>query len=72
LNGPPLCGPFWLALFVGNVVSVLLLDRLVPWTSRRLGWWLRPAGGRFDKVTIAGAALMVALYGLSLLVFSLL
>ena len=28
--------PFWLALFIGNVVSVLLLNWLVPWTSTRL------------------------------------
>ena len=24
--------PFWLALFIGNIVSVLLLSWLVPWT----------------------------------------
>ena len=25
--------PFWLALFIGNVVSVLLLNWLVPWVE---------------------------------------
>ncbi len=59
--------PFWLALFIGNVVSVLLLDRLVPWTSKRLGWWLQP-GQR--TANLAGIALMVALYLLSLIMFS--
>jgi uncharacterized protein len=62
--------PFWLALFIGNVVSVLILDRLVPWASRHLDWWLRPAGPGKGKTTIAGAALVVGLYALSLLVFS--
>ena len=41
--------PFWLALFIGNVVSVVLLNWLVPWVSRGFGWWLAPArdaGGR--------------------------
>jgi hypothetical protein len=34
--------PFWLALFIGNIVSVLLLNWLVPWVSRGFGWWLAP------------------------------
>jgi uncharacterized protein len=32
--------PFAAALFIGNVVSILLLNYLVPWTSGRFGWWL--------------------------------
>ena len=59
--------PFWLALFVGNVVSVLLLNWLVPWTSRGFGWWLAPAG---RWTSLAGAALMVLLYGVWLFLFS--
>lgn len=59
--------PFWLALFIGNVVSVLLLDRLVPWTSKGLGWWLQP---RQRTANLVGIALMVALYLLSLIIFS--
>ncbi len=62
--------PFWLALFTGNVVSVLLLDRLVPLTSKRLGWWLQPAAADSRRVNRAGAALMVALYLLCLVIFS--
>jgi uncharacterized protein len=61
--------PFFAALFIGNIVSVLLLNYLVPWTSRRLDWWLRP-GPANDKMSLAGAALLVALYLLTLAVFS--
>ena len=38
--------PFAIALFIGNVVSVLLLSYLIPWTSDRFSWWLQPAGGK--------------------------
>ncbi len=62
--------PFFAALFIGNIVSVLLLNYLVPWTSRRLGWWLSPTGPDSTKMTLAGTGLMVALYALWLLVFS--
>ena len=62
--------PFWLALFTGNVVSVLLLDRLVPLTSKRLGWWLQPASEDARRVNRAGTALMIALYLVCLLIFS--
>ena len=34
--------PFWAALFIGNVVSIMLMNWLVPWTSQALDWWLRP------------------------------
>ena len=59
--------PFWLALFIGNVVSVLLLNWLVPWTSRGFGWWLAPAG---RWTSLAGAALIVMLYAVWLFLFS--
>ncbi len=61
--------PFWLALFIGNIVSVLLLNWLVPWTSRGFGWWLAPSrnGGRTN---IVGAILVISLYAACLLVFS--
>jgi antibiotic biosynthesis monooxygenase (ABM) superfamily enzyme len=62
--------PFWLALFTGNVVSVLCLDRLVPWTSRRLGWWLQPTGPTRQQTTMVGAAMVVGIYLLTLLAFS--
>jgi antibiotic biosynthesis monooxygenase (ABM) superfamily enzyme len=62
--------PFWLALFVGNVVSVLLLNWLVPRTNHLFCWWLSPAVPR-RHVDAIGAASMLALYGACLLAFSL-
>jgi uncharacterized protein len=62
--------PFWLALFIGNVVSVLLLNWLVPWVSKRFRWWLVPAGGAGKGISLAGAALMVMLYAVWLFLFS--
>ena len=62
--------PFWLALFIGNVVGILLLNYLVPWGSARFAWWLQPAGRSPVKTHLAGVAVLVALYALSLLVFS--
>ncbi|MEO8926915.1 MAG: antibiotic biosynthesis monooxygenase [Caulobacteraceae bacterium] len=62
--------PFWLALFIGNVISVLLLNVLVPRASRLLGWWLNPAREGKAGVTLAGALLLIALYAISMLIFS--
>jgi uncharacterized protein len=62
--------PFAVALFIGNVVSVLLLTYLVPWTSNRFSWWLQPKKGANERnTTIAGTAVLLALYGLMVLVF---
>jgi len=41
--------PVWLALFIGNVVSVLLLNWLVLWTSRGSLWLHRAQCGRTDQ-----------------------
>lgn len=63
--------PFWLALFVGNAVSVLLLSKLVPWLGRRLDWWLHPtdpAGRR--RTDLYGLALMLAAYLACLMLFA--
>jgi uncharacterized protein len=62
--------PFWLALFVGNVVSVVLLNWLVPWTSRGFWWWLVPARDAGRNINVAGAALILGLYAVALYVFS--
>ncbi|HYZ31338.1 MAG TPA: antibiotic biosynthesis monooxygenase [Crenalkalicoccus sp.] len=62
--------PFWLALFLGNVASVTLLSGLVPWTSRRFGWWLRPGDGRLQRADLAGAVLVASLYAATMFVFS--
>lgn len=61
--------PFWLALFVGNLVSVVLLNWLVPWASNRLGWWLQPAG-QTVKTHILGAGVVVGIYAAWLFAFS--
>ena len=34
--------PFWLALFIGNVASVLLLNWMVPWVSTGFALWPPP------------------------------
>jgi antibiotic biosynthesis monooxygenase (ABM) superfamily enzyme len=54
--------PFALALFTGNMVSVLLLDYLVPRTSIRFSWWLAPSGANRTKVNMAGTVLVSAIY----------
>ena len=61
--------PFAFALFIGNVVSVTLLNYLVPWTSARFEWWLQPVGHHVKRITLAGFALVIALYGLMVLAF---
>lgn len=61
--------PFWLALFFGNIASVLLLGQLVPLVSRRFNWWINPAGDPV-RVNLIGVVVLVALYGLLMLVFS--
>jgi antibiotic biosynthesis monooxygenase (ABM) superfamily enzyme len=62
--------PFWLALFIGNVVSVLLLNWLLPWISCGFAWWLAPAQGAGGRTNLVGATLVLALYGLWLFLFS--
>lgn len=60
--------PFWLALFVGNAVSVAALGWvLVPWTSRAFDWWLDPASTRHEW---AGVATCVAGYAVALTVYA--
>jgi uncharacterized protein len=63
--------PLWLALFVGNAVSTVLLGYwFVPWMSRALGWWLYPAPAAVPRAHWLGAGVVVALYALCLLAFS--
>jgi uncharacterized protein len=62
--------PFWLALFVGNVVSVVLLNWLVPWANKGLGWWLQPAGQASMKTHILGASVVVGVCAAWLFAFS--
>jgi antibiotic biosynthesis monooxygenase (ABM) superfamily enzyme len=60
--------PHWSALFLDNVLSVLALSVLTPLASRRLDWWLRPAGHDLKR-DITGAALVLGLYALCLFAF---
>ncbi len=63
--------PFFLVLFVGNVFSVVTMGYwLTPWVSRGLSWWLTPRGDAPGWSNAAGTALVVALYGVALAVFS--
>ena len=62
--------PFWAALFVGNVVGVLVLNWLVPWTCARFGWWLQPDSRRAEKTNWLGIGLVIGLYALSMVIFS--
>jgi uncharacterized protein len=62
--------PFWLALFIGNVVSVLLLNYLVPWTINAFKWWFSPAPAQRTLIDAGGAALILGFYAAWLLIFS--
>ena len=62
--------PFFAALFIGNVVSVCALNYAVPFTSKYFGWWLQPKSADPKAMNMAGAAVMVVLYLLSLIIFS--
>jgi len=59
--------PFYLALFAGNSVGILLMNKLVPWTSNRFSWWLRSTD---KKTTLIGLGVVLSLYALLLFVFS--
>jgi antibiotic biosynthesis monooxygenase (ABM) superfamily enzyme len=62
--------PFWLALFIGNVASVVLLNWLVPWASRVFGWWLAPREPAPGWTNPAGVAAVVGLYCVVMAVFA--
>jgi len=62
--------PFAVALFFGNVASVLLLNYLLPWTSNRFSWWLQPAREAARWIDFAGAGFVIGLYALSVFVFA--
>ena len=62
--------PFWLGLFIANIVSILLLSQLVPLVAGRFGWWLSPAGGKNWRTDLAGTGAVLAIYAVWLLIFS--
>jgi antibiotic biosynthesis monooxygenase (ABM) superfamily enzyme len=59
-----------LSLFVGNVIGVVLLQWvLVPTVSRSFRRWLDPIDGASARISVAGATVIVALYGALLALF---
>jgi uncharacterized protein len=61
---------FPVALFIGNVISIILLNYLVPWTSRRFRWWLQATAPHTTWLGIAGTLVVMGLYATIILVFS--
>lgn len=53
--------PFPIALFIGNVVSVILLNWLVPWAGGRFAAWLTPSRAATRRTDLAGGALVAGL-----------
>ena len=61
--------PFWLSLFIGNVVSTQLLGWVaVPWAFKRFGWWLKR--NRTWQVHLAGYLIVCAVYALSMALYA--
>ena len=61
---------FATALFIGNVVSVLSLSYLVPWTSEVFSWWLQPAHSNSLRRQLAGTGVLIALYATMIVAFN--
>jgi antibiotic biosynthesis monooxygenase (ABM) superfamily enzyme len=65
--------PFAIALFVGNIVSVVLTGILVPWIANHMTWWLQPLGagkgGRLLRTHLLGAAILTVLYAAMVIAF---
>lgn len=61
-----------LSVFVGNVISIALLQWvLVPAVSRPFGRWLDPIDGASGRISLAGATVIAIAYGVLLVVFPL-
>lgn len=61
--------PFAAALFIGNLASVWILSKLVPWVSGRFAWWLNPSPTRRVSATLLGAAIILAAYASMVFIF---
>ncbi|MBR1221826.1 antibiotic biosynthesis monooxygenase [Bradyrhizobium sp. U87765 SZCCT0131] len=63
--------PFWLSLFIGNLVSTQLLGWwVVPAAFKAFDWWLKPTATTGRQ--IGGYALVAALYVVAMAIFALL
>ncbi len=59
------------AIFIGNLLSVVATGFvLIPLALRAFEWWLLPRPNDSPRVEIAGIALIVGLYALSIVVFA--
>ncbi|RFA09831.1 antibiotic biosynthesis monooxygenase [Subtercola boreus] len=66
ISEPFLSGvPFWLSLFIGNIVSTQLLGWLVaPWIFRVFAWWHKPGIG--SRREVLGYVILAVLYAASM------
>ncbi|WP_216363437.1 antibiotic biosynthesis monooxygenase [Subtercola boreus] len=66
IGSPFLSGvPFWLSLFIGNIVSTQLLGWLVaPWIFRVFAWWHTPGIG--TRREVLGYVVLAVLYAASM------
>lgn len=62
--------PFYLSLFISNAASILILSKLVPWTSTRFSWWLNPTGADQNRANLIGAVVIGVLYLAFIAIFS--
>lgn len=61
--------PFWLSLFVGNLVSTQVLGWwAVPRTMKLFGWWLDAEGSR--RLQVAGYLLLLMMYIASMALYA--
>jgi len=61
--------PYWLALFVSQIFSVLVLNWLVARSARRFGWWLSPQSQSVARINVIGAGVVIGIYAVCLLAF---
>ncbi len=61
--------PYWLALFVGQIFSVLVLNWLVARCAQQFAWWLSPQSPSPVRINLIGAGVVISLYALCLLTF---
>jgi len=62
--------PFWLTLFIANVLTVNLLGWVaIPYLHKVFKWWLYPQN-LSTKATLKGVAIIVLCYGICMFVFS--
>ena len=64
--------PGYLALFISNVLSVILLTwAVMPVLNKALAFWLLPSGPNPARTNVIGAALVVLCYVVLIAIFGL-